>query len=272
MSTKQPYTKNIIKKNNYRSHNYFFYAHNINGDFMAKEMMEILDVILRCLVSLVTLFFVTKMIGKKQVSQFSLFDYVIGISIGNFAAEMAINLDSEYLHGTVAVIVFGVVAYFVSIITLKSLKARKFFIGDPTIIIEDGKILYKNLKRAKFDVNDLLEECRINGYFDISEIDYALMEANGKISFLPKTEYQQPTNKDMNIKKEKASLCANLIIDGQIIHESLRIMHKDEKWLMHELEVKGFQIEDVILATLDLSENFKVYGKNVNSKSYDILN
>ena len=158
---------------------------------MAKEIMEILDVILRCLVSLVTLFFVTKMIGKKQVSQFSLFDYVIGISIGNFAAEMAINLDSEYLHGTVAVIVFGVVAYFVSIITLKSLKARKFFIGDPTIIIEDGKILYKNLKRAKFDVNDLLEECRINGYFDISEIDYALMEANGKISFLPKREVKE---------------------------------------------------------------------------------
>ncbi len=239
---------------------------------MAKEIIEILDVILRCLVSLITLFFVTKMIGKKQVSQFSLFDYVIGISIGNFAAEMALNLDSGYLHGTVAVIIFGVVAYLVSIITLKSLKARKFFIGDPTVIIEDGKILYKNLKKTKFDINDLLEECRINGYFDISEIDYALMEANGKISFLPKTDYQQPINKDLNIKKEKNGLCANLIIDGQIIHESLRMMHKDELWLMHELKVKGYQIEDVILATLDLSENFKVYGKNVNSKSYDILN
>ena len=239
---------------------------------MAKEIIEILDVILRCLVSLITLFFVTKMIGKKQVSQFSLFDYVIGISIGNFAAEMAINLDSEYLHGTVAVIVFGVVAYIVSIVTLKSLKARKFFIGDPTILIEDGKIIYKNLKRSKFDVNDLLEECRINGYFDISEIDYALMEANGKISFLAKPDYQNPVNKDLDIKKEKSGLCANLIVDGQIIHESLKIMHKDEKWLMHEIKVKGYALDDIILATLDLSENFKVYGKNVNSRSYDILN
>lgn len=239
---------------------------------MAKEIIEILDVILRCLVSLITLFFVTKMIGKKQVSQFSLFDYVIGISIGNFAAEMAINLDSEYLHGTVAVIVFGVVAYIVSIVTLKSLKARKFFIGDPTILIEDGKIIYKNLKRSKFDVNDLLEECRINGYFDISEVDYALMEANGKISFLAKPDYQNPVNKDLDIKKEKSGLCANLIVDGQIIHESLKIMHKDEKWLMHEIKVKGYALDDIILATLDLSENFKVYGKNVNSRSYDILN
>ncbi len=239
---------------------------------MAKEIIEILDVILRCLVSLITLFFVTKMIGKKQVSQFSLFDYVIGISIGNFAAEMAINLDSKYLHGTIAVFVFGLVAYLVSKITLKSLKARKFFIGDPTIIVEDGKILYKNLKRTKFDVNDLLEECRINGYFDLSEIDYALMEANGKISFLPKPDYQSPTNKDLDIKKAKTGLCANLIVDGQIIYESLKTMHKDEKWLLHEIKVKGYKLEDIILATLDLSDTFKVYGKNVNSKSYDILN
>ena len=212
------------------------------------------------------------MIGKKQVSQFSLFDYVIGISIGNFAAEMALNLDSDYMHGTIAVIVFGIVAYLVSIITLKNLKLRRFFIGDPTIIIEDGKILYKNLKKTKFDINDLLEECRINGYFDISQIDYALMEANGKISFLAKPDYQTPTNKDLKINKQKTGLCANLIIDGEIIYESLKIMHKDKKWLMHEINIKGYKLEDIILATLDLEETLKVYGKNVNSKSYDILN
>ena len=209
---------------------------------MGKEIIEILDVILRCLISLVTLFFVTKMIGKKQVSQFSLFDYVIGISIGNFAAEMALNLDSDYMHGTIAVIVFGIVAYLVSFITLKNLKLRRFFIGDPTIIIEDGKILYKNLKKTKFDINDLLEECRINGYFDISQIDYALMEANGKISFLAKPDYQTPTNKDLKINKQKTGLCANLIIDGEIIYESLKIMHKDKKWLMHEINIKGYKL------------------------------
>ena len=98
------------------------------------------------------------------------------------------------------------------------------------------------------------------------------MEANGKISFLPKPDYQQPTNKDLKIKNEKTGLCANLIVDGQIITESLKIMHKDQKWLMHEIEVKGYKLEDIILATLDLKENFKVYGKNVNSKTYDILN
>ena len=239
---------------------------------MEKEIIEILDVILRCLLSLITLFLVTKMIGKKQVSQFSLFDYVIGISIGNFAAEMSINLKSEYLHGIIAVIVFGLVAYLVSILTLKNLKARKLFIGDPTILIENGNVIYKNLKKTKFDINDLLEECRINGYFDLSEIDYALMEANGKISFLLKPDYQLPNNKDFKIQKQKSGLCANLIVDGQIIEESLETMNKDKKWLEHEIKIKGIKLENIILATLDLQENLKIYEKNVNQESYDVLN
>lgn len=239
---------------------------------MKKEIIDLLDVILRCLVSLITLFLVTKMIGKKQVSQFSLFDYVIGISIGNFAAEMAINLDSSYLHGTVAVVVFGLVAYLVSYITMKSLKIRKYIIGEPNILIKDGKILYNSLKKSKFDINDLLEEARINGYFDISDIDYALMEANGKISFLPKPEKQVPTNKDLKVNINKKGLCINLIIDGQIIEGALKDVNKTEKWLIHEIKVKGYKLENVILATLDLEENFKVYGKNVNDNTYTVLN
>ncbi len=239
---------------------------------LEKEIIELLDVILRCIVSLVTLFLVTKMIGKKQVSQFSLFDYVIGISIGNFAAEMVLNLDSSYLHGTVAVIVFGLVAYLVSLVTMKSLKIRKIIIGDPNILIKDGKILYNSLKKSKFDINDLLEEARINGYFDISDIDYALMEANGKISFLPKIENQNPTNKDLKVNVTRKGLCINLIIDGQIIERALRDINKDEKWLLNKIKIKGYKLEDVILATLDLKDNLKVYGKNVKDETYEILN
>lgn len=258
-------------KNNYALHNFFFEGNTKNGDFMEKELIDLFDVIMRCLVSLVVLFLVTKMIGKKQVSQFSVFDYVIGISIGNFAAEMALNLDSKYLHGIIAVIVFGFVAYLVSILSMKSLRLRKFFIGDPTMLIQDGRILYANLRKTKFDINDLLEECRINGYFDISEVDYALMEANGEISFLAKPDYQTPTNKDLKVKKKKTGLCANLIVDGQIIDNSMEVMHKDVDWLMHELKVKGYKLEEVLLATLDLEDTLLVYGKNVNTKGYDEL-
>ena len=142
----------------------FLLFHTNTGD---RIMNDILRVVLRSILSLVTLFLVTKMLGKKQVSQLSLFDYVIGISIGNFAAEMTINLSSPVLHGTVAVFMFGIVAYFISILTMKSIVLRRYFMGVPTVLIENGIILDIGLKKVKFDINDLLEQCREQGYFDI---------------------------------------------------------------------------------------------------------
>ena len=100
---------------------------------------ELFDVLIRALLSLITLFLVTKLLGKKQVSQLSLFDYVIGISIGNFAAEMTINLESQELNGIFAVVIFGLVAYIISVLTMKSIRIRRYFVGTPSIIISKGK-------------------------------------------------------------------------------------------------------------------------------------
>ena len=238
---------------------------------MEKDLLEIGDVILRALVSLITLFLITKLLGKKQVSQLSLFDYVIGISIGNFAAEMTINLDSSYIHGTLAVVVFGLVAYGVSIVTMKSIYLRNFFMGRPTILIQDGKMLIEGLRKVKFDVNDLLEECRINGFFDVSEIAYAVMETNGEISFLPKSEYKPVTLKDLNIKGEKSGLCANVIIDGKLMEDAIKNMNLTDKWVMHELKVQGKNIDNVLLGTVDINKKLMVYEKNVNEPIEDVL-
>ena len=235
------------------------------------DWVELGDVILRALMSLLALFIVTKIIGKKQVSQLSLFDYVIGISIGNFAAEMTINTDSPEINGIVAVLVFGLVAYLVSYLTLKSIVLRRFFIGTPTILIQKGKIIEKNLKRSKMDMNDLLEQIRIDGYFDISEVDYAIMEANGKISVLPKKENKPVTLKDMQLKGEKQSLCANIIIDGKIMHGNLENMHKTEKWLLKQLSVKGKKLEEILLATLDMEDKLILYERNNEIKVDDVL-
>lgn len=235
------------------------------------DWVELSDVILRALMSLLALFIVTKIIGKKQVSQLSLFDYVIGISIGNFAAEMTINTDSPEINGIVAVLVFGLVAYLVSYLTLKSIVLRRFFIGTPTILIQKGKIIEKNLKRSKMDMNDLLEQIRIDGYFDISEVDYAIMEANGKISVLPKKENKPVTLKDMQLKGEKQSLCANIIIDGKIMHGNLENMNKTEKWLLKQLNVKGKKLEEILLATLDMEDKLILYERNNEIKVDDVL-
>lgn len=233
---------------------------------------EILDTTYRALISLVTLFLVTKLIGKKQVSQLSLFDYVIGISIGNFAAEMTINLDSNELNGIIAVVIFGLVAYIVSYLTMKSIKMRRFFSGTPTILIQNGQLVTKNMRKVRFDINDLLEVCRCNGFFNIEEIEFALMEANGEISFLPKVDYKPLTVKDMKVKVKQDSLVANVLIDGKIMLNNLKNMGKDEKWLNHELCVQGYKTyEDILLATLDSNDKVVIYKKDFNKRIKNVL-
>lgn len=236
------------------------------------DFAELGNVTLRALSSLVTLFLVTKMLGKKQVSQLSLFDYVIGISIGNFAAEMTINLESNEINGILAVVIFGVVAYLVSIITMKSIVLRRFFMGTPTILIQNGKILEDNLRKVKFDINDMLEEVRGAGYFDLSQVEYAVMEVNGNLSILPKPEYRPLTPKDMNLKVNRESICANVIIDSKIMHKNLENMNKDEKWLLKELKVKGYtDTTKILLATLDIDQKLTIYEKNNGVKSQDVF-
>ena len=230
-------------------------------------MSDIWRVVARSLFSLATLFFMTKLLGKKQVSQLSLFDYVIGISIGNFAAEMTINLDSHFMHGTVAVVIFGVVAYIISVVTMKSIVLRRFFMDEPTVLIAEGKIQEKGLKKVKYDINDLLEQCRSAGYFDLNEINYAVVEGNGDLSILVKDEYKPVTKKDLNIKKEETGLVANVIIDGNIMHDNLKNIGKNVSWLDKELEKQSVLLCDILLATVD--KNFKVviYKKNNSGQS-----
>jgi uncharacterized membrane protein YcaP (DUF421 family) len=239
---------------------------------MSFEWNELFIVILRGLISLFTLFFITKLLGKKQVSQLSMFDYVIGISIGNFSAEITTNLESSLIYGIVAVIEFGLIAYSISILTMKSIKLRRFFMGVPTVLIDKGKIIEKAVKKVHFDVNDLLEECRSNGYFDLSEIEYALMESNGKLSIMPKSAYKPVTIKDLNLKQEVQGLCANVVIDGQLMKNNIENMHKTEEWILHELKIKGYKKLDIILlATLDINDKIIIYEKNEGANIYNVL-
>lgn len=235
------------------------------------DYKEILEVSYRAIISLVTLFLITKILGKKQVSQLSLFDYVIGISIGNFAAEVTINLEAEWINGVVAVLIFGLVAYFVSIITMKSIVARRFFMGSPTIVIQNGKIIKESLKKVKLDINDLLEECRNNNVFDLNQINYALMEANGKLSILLKPEYLPLTPKDMKLNPEKNGLVANVIIDKKIMQENLKQMNKDDKWLLKELKTKKVKLEDILLCTMDINDKLTIYKQKENEEIKNIL-
>lgn len=234
---------------------------NMIKDIINTNWHEIMLVSERAIISLVFLFFMTKLIGKKQVSELSLFDYVISISIGNFAAEMTTSTDTQVLNGLVGVLIFGFVAVLVSVLTMKSIILRRLFMGSPTILMENGRFVYKNLKRVKMDINDFLETARIAGYFDVSKIKYALMEANGKISFMLKEENNPVTIKDMNLKASKDGLVANVIIDGKIMKKNLSNINKDRAWLLKQLKVSGKIVKDILLATVDVNEKLVIYEK-----------
>lgn len=236
------------------------------------DMVEVLEVIIRSLLSLTTLFIVTKIIGKKQVSELSLFDYVIGISIGNFAAEISLSNDIQYINAFVAVLVFGLISYGVSLWSLKSMRMRGFFLGKPTILIQEGHIIKKNLKKVRMNINELLQQCRTNGNFDLNEVEYAIMESNGQVSILPKSQNRPVTVQDMNLKVKKSCICANVIIDGKVIYDNLSNMNKTNEWLMHELKVQGYDNTDgILLATLDFDFKLTIYEDNRNLSVRNIL-
>ena len=232
--------------------------------------MNFLEVVYRTFLSALTLFLLAKAMGRKQIGELNTFDYIIGITIGSIASEMTVNSDVSLINCIVAMTVFSLIGILISYGTTKSMFLRRFFTGCPIILIENGKIIEKGLNKARFDINDLLQECRINGYFDISEITYAVMEANGRISFLLKSKYTPVTLSDMKIKASKKGLCVNLIIDGNIMMEHLKNINKDSAWLLTRLENMGYSdYSNILLASCDTKEQITVYLKSVpltNSK------
>ena len=224
-------------------------------------------VIIKGFVSVIYLFLVIKILGKKQISELNILDYVIGISLGNIAAEMTVNKEITMLNGLIAMTIYAIVSLFISYITAKSIWARRFMSGTPVVLIENGKISKEKLKEVKIDLNDLLQDARENGYFDLSEIEYAVMEVSGKVSFLPKSKYKPVTCNDMKIIKEYEGLVANLVIDGKIMYEHLKAVNHDEKWLKRRLKKEGYdKLDDVLLAIYDTKDNLTVYPMKVKFK------
>ena len=170
---------------------------------------EIIMIIFRTILVLVILFILTKVMGKKQVSQMNVYDYLIGITIGSIAADISLDIEKNIIAGISSLIVYGLSSVLVTYLSLKSILFRKILIGTPTILIDNGKIIEKNLKKEGIDINDLLESARENNYFDLSYINYAILEASGNISFMPKSKYDVVTKEDLKVKSTDKGLCAN---------------------------------------------------------------
>lgn len=235
-------------------------------------MHDICNVIFRTILTLVMLFFITKLLGKKQISQLSLFDYIVGITIGSIAADISLDLEKSFISGITSLLVFGIISYLISLLTMKSIWARRYLTGVPTVLVENSKIIESGLKKTKIDINELLAEARKAGYFNLDEISYAVMEINGSISFLPKDAEKPATKKDMKVKTEKSSLTANVIIDGKYMDNNMKAINKTKKWLDGQLKVQGHSnYDDILLATVDENAKVTVYKKNVKPDKNTVL-
>lgn len=235
-------------------------------------MSNFLNICFRTILVLIILFFITKMMGKKQISELNFFDYIVGITIGSIAADISLDIEKNMIVGIAALFIYGFISYIISFVSIKSILARRFFIGVPTVLVEKGKIIESGVKKSKIDVNDLLMEARENGYFNLDEIDYALMEVNGNISFLPKEKEKPVTKKDMKIKCSNEGLTVNAIIDSKYMVNNMKAINKDKEWLDHELKVNGYDnYDNILLATIDNNYKVTIYEKNVKPDKNTVL-
>ncbi len=225
---------------------------------------EIGMIIGRSIIAIFALFLVTKILGYKQLSQLTIYDYVIGITIGSIAADTITSLDEKMINGIIAIMAFGIFGYGLSYMAIKSSTANTFLNGKPIILMKNGKFNLENLKSTKISISKFIEESRLKGFYDINVINYAILETNGQISFLPKEEYQNANSIDLKSdeknKKSKQTMCSPLIIDGEIITDTLNEYQKDEKWLKNELKKMKISDNDkILLATIDEKKNIKLY-------------
>lgn len=232
--------------------------------------MDLLKVALTSIVSLVTLFLLSKLMGNKQISQLSMFDYIIGISIGSIAAEFATELENPE-HSLLAMIIYALSAYLVSVITAKSTRMRKIIIGRPLILYDKGKLYRDNFKKARLDLSDFLTHCRTQGFFDLSQVQTAVFEYNGSISILPIEEFRPLTPSDVDFKPTQQEILINVILDRNINTENLKHTGNDMTWLNNELHNQGYRNEkEIYLGTVNTTDNtLQLYPFEVKNKACD---
>lgn len=221
--------------------------------------MDFLTICLTSLGSFAALFLIAKVIGHKQIAQLDFFDYTTGITIGSIAAEMATEIEQPWKPLT-AMILFGGVSILLSIISNKFPRSRKYLNGTPTILLDHGKLYRENLKKARLDLSEFMVMCRQQGYFDLSNIQTAVYEYNGKLSILPVSSQRPATPNDMSLAPEQELLFTELIMDGRIMESNLKRMGLDLTWLDHQLKQQHIRsAKDVFLALCDQNLKFIVF-------------
>ena len=230
---------------------------------------EIIQVIVLSFTSVIVLFILTKIIGGREISQLSMFDYINSITIGSIAAEMATNIDGNFIYPLIAMIVYTISILFLAFLTNKSIKLRRYINGSSLVLYNNGTLYKDNFKKSKLDINEFIVNCRLKGYFNLADIHTAILEPNGQISIIPTVDTSAVRVKDMQIQADQDEFVYNVIIDGKVIEKNLDSTGNNLTWLNNKLkEQKISNIKDIYLATCDKNNNLSIYLKKNKVSSY----
>ena len=224
--------------------------------------METAKIVLASLLSYAALFLSAKLVGRKQVSQLDFLDYITGITIGSIGAELATDLENMW-KPLVAIAVYALITWLLSLMNQKSLRARKFSNGSPTIVMDNGKLYRGNMKKAKLELSEFMVMCRQQGYFDLADIQTAVFEYNGKLSILPAAQLRPVPPEDMKLAPEQEKIFTEVIMDGRILEENLKRMGRNADWLRKQLRSQGIGgAGEVFLGLCDPELNLSCYLKD----------
>lgn len=214
------------------------------------RLPEWILIIFRSFLFIFILILITRLLGKKQISEITLFEYISGITIGSIAGEVIMGLDQNIAHGVVAIVIFGAITFLVDFITLKSKNFRDIVEGKGSVLIRDGKIMEDNLKKEKYTLDDLSSLLRGRDVFNIAEVEFAVLEPTGDLSVLLKKEFRPVTPSDLNLNVASDKEPQTVIMDGKILDNPLSASGKNRGWLLVELEKLGLTLENVVFAQI----------------------
>jgi uncharacterized membrane protein YcaP (DUF421 family) len=220
---------------------------------------EALVVLVRAIIGFFTLLIFARLLGKQQISQLSFFDYILGITIGSIAANLTTDLTSRTWPHWVGLAVWTILVVALQWITLKWRYASKYIDGEPTVVIMNGKIMENTMKKLRYRTSELLEQLRQKNVFDISQVEFAVMEVNGQLSVLKKSQHQPVTPQDLNISTDYQGIGTELIYDGVVVEQNLKQVNLNRTWLDNQLKSQGINDpSEVFLANLDTQGNLYI--------------
>jgi len=214
------------------------------------DLEAIYNVVSKSVIIFILLITLTRLIGKKLLSQMTFFDFVTGITIGTIAGAF-VTTEVRGFYVLISPVIFTILVILTGILSLTSVRARKLLEGEPLVLIENGKILEKNLRKIRYNVDDLLMQLRVKGVFDLGEVEFAVLESHGQLSVLKKTQNLPVTPKDLNLSTNYKGLSSEIIRDGKIVKENLKQNSLSIDWLRSELSSRNInEVDEVFLATL----------------------